>query len=310
MRRVGASAPGKALLCGEYAVLQGAPAIVAAVDRRVTVDWSDEPQSAPPEVEATLALARARRGNVPGSLAVDATTLRLDDIKLGLGSSAAAAVAAAGAIFATHGDDLRDPSVAHQVFECALEGHRTVAPQGSGVDVAASAFGGFRWFRRDANATETRPLEKPSDLVIELVWTGQAARTSDLVAKVYGLGERAPAELEARIGELASVAEQFSSAFERGASADVVAAGAAYGAAMSALGQSAGAPIVEERLDLVARVARRFGGSAKPCGAGGGDVAVAFFLDAESANAFKLACREEGLHPIGVSWGAPGVAPS
>ena len=77
---------------------------------------------------------------------------------------------------------------------------------------------------------------------------------------------------------------------------------------MDALGQAAGAPIVEARLERVARTADRFGGSAKPCGAGGGDVAVAFFLDSDSADAFKLACREEGLHPIDVVWGAPGVA--
>ncbi len=37
MRRVDASAPGKAVLVGEYAVLHGAPALVLAVDRRVRV---------------------------------------------------------------------------------------------------------------------------------------------------------------------------------------------------------------------------------------------------------------------------------
>ena len=35
MRGVTASAPGKLVLAGEYAVLAGAPAIVAAMDRRV-----------------------------------------------------------------------------------------------------------------------------------------------------------------------------------------------------------------------------------------------------------------------------------
>ena len=98
MNRVGASAPGKALLCGEYAVLEGAPAVVAAVDRRVTVSWTDDVVSMPPEVEATLELGRARCGNVPGMLTVDARALRREDIKLGLGSSAAAAAAAAGGV--------------------------------------------------------------------------------------------------------------------------------------------------------------------------------------------------------------------
>lgn len=310
MNRVGANAPGKALLCGEYAVLEGAPAVVAAVDRRVDVAWSDEAKPMPPEVEATLAFAQAERGAVSGSLVVDASQLRRDDVKLGLGSSAAAAVAAAGAVFATHGDDLRDPSIARQVLDCALSGHQAVAPQGSGVDVAASALGGFLRFQRAVDAIDTRPLDAPAGLTIALVWTGHAARTSDLVAKVYGLRERAPEELEARMGELASIAAEFASAFARGDAAGVVASGAAYGAAMEALGRAAEAPIVGQRLRRISTTAERFAGSAKPCGAGGGDVAIAFFVDRDAASAFKLACRDEGLHPIDVSWGSPGVTSS
>ncbi|MEM1415365.1 MAG: hypothetical protein AAGH15_10705, partial [Myxococcota bacterium] len=40
--RVGATAPGKMMVGGEYAVLRGAPAIVAAVQTRATVRWQDE----------------------------------------------------------------------------------------------------------------------------------------------------------------------------------------------------------------------------------------------------------------------------
>ncbi|MDH3305214.1 MAG: hypothetical protein OEM92_08415, partial [Gammaproteobacteria bacterium] len=36
-----ASAPGKLVLCGEYAVLDGAPAVCMAVDRRATVTVTD-----------------------------------------------------------------------------------------------------------------------------------------------------------------------------------------------------------------------------------------------------------------------------
>jgi phosphomevalonate kinase len=287
--------------------LQGAPAVVAAVDRRLIVSWTERAVAMPPEVEATLELARAQCGSTPGSLIVDASALRRDEVKLGLGSSAAAAAATAGAVFATNGQDLEDHVIARRVFECALRGHAAVAPQGSGVDVAASTLGGFLRFRRAEGVPETRQLRAPEGLSIRLIWTGRAARTSDLVAKVHELRRADPALHACRMSQLEELAMGFSDAFDRGDAEGVVEAAASYARAMAALGDAAGAPIVEARLSQAAKLAARFSGSAKPCGAGGGDVAIAFFVDSEAGDAFELACRDEGLHPIPVSWGAPGV---
>jgi phosphomevalonate kinase len=108
----------------------------------------------------------------------------------------------------------------------------------------------------------------------------------------------------ARLWDLCIV---FATAFEAGRAADVVASAAAYGEAMRALGEAAGASIVDERLGRIAELASRFSGGAKPSGAGGGDVAVAFFTNGRDAASFEKACTEEGLHPIDVSWGAAGV---
>ena len=307
MSPVGASAPGKALLCGEYAVLEGAPAIVAAVDRRVSVTWSDDATPMPPEVEATLALARARCGPLPPSLKLDVSALHRDRIKLGLGSSAAAAAATAAAAFATSEQDVTNPEVVRRIFDCAFAGHASVAPRGSGVDVAASTYGGYLRFTRSGDSIEARTATAPRGLSIRLVWTGHAARTSDLLAKVDALRERDPDEHAARMKRLADLASEFAAAFEAGSATGVVASAASYCAAMSELGSAAGAPIVEDKLGLAASLAERFSGSAKPCGAGGGDVAVAFFVEPDAAKRFEVACIREGLHPIDVSWGALGV---
>lgn len=307
MKRVGASAPGKALLCGEYAVLEGAPAVVSAVGRRVSVTWTDEIGQVPPEVEASSRLAQDECGEVPGSLALDVSALQRDRVKLGLGSSAAAAAASAAAVFATHGHALDDPSVLRRVFRCALEGHSSIAPQGSGVDVAASTFGGFVRFSRTADALETRSLRAPKDLLIRLVWTGHAARTSDLVSKVRDLERNDPNAYSAGMDRLSKLANDFASAFESGSAAQVIEQAAEYSSAMRALGEAAGAPIVESRLARASELAARVSGGAKPCGAGGGDVAIAFFLDEEAAERFEVACKAEQLHPIDVAWGAVGV---
>ena len=307
MTPTGASAPGKALLCGEYAVLEGAAAVVTAVDRRVRVAWTDDAGAMPPEVEATLALAQTALGPVGQSLRLDASDLHQDRIKLGLGSSAAAAAATAAAVFASHGADLADPDTLRRVFTSAFEGHASIAPQGSGVDVAASTFGGFLRFERRGDHVETRALLRPDELHIRLVWTGHAARTSELVAKVKALRRNDSGRYRACMERLAELSARFAAAFELGNAPHVVAEAASYCAAMGSLGEAAGAPILEARLRRAAELAAEFSGSAKPCGAGGGDVGIAFFVDPEAASRFELACKGEGLHPIDVSWGASGV---
>ena len=96
MTEVTASAPGKIMLGGEYAVIDGAEAVLMAVDRRAVAHLENEPCRLSPFLEAAAdaiarevggaAAERARR------VVVDSEPLRAGDVKLGLGSSAAATV--------------------------------------------------------------------------------------------------------------------------------------------------------------------------------------------------------------------------
>src|SRR5690606_42155959 len=65
VRASGASAPGKAVLIGEYAVLEGAPAVAMALDRRARVGLAsgNGPGHA---VRSLNSGARARFGPMPG----------------------------------------------------------------------------------------------------------------------------------------------------------------------------------------------------------------------------------------------------
>jgi mevalonate kinase len=163
---------------------------------------------------------------------------------------------------------------------------------------------------RRGDEIETRSLALPRELLIRLVWTGHAARTSELVGKVQALRRDDPPAHRRCIEQLSALSEEFAKAFEAGDAHDLVSVAASYSTAMGALGRAARAPIVDPRLLRVNELAQRFSGSAKPCGAGGGDVGVAFFTDVGAANEFELACIGEGLHPIDVSWGATGVRAS
>ena len=63
---------------------------------------------------------------------------------------------------------------------------------------------------------------------------------------------------------LGAIAERFVRAFEAGLAQEVVKEAAAYSSAMEALGNAAGAPIVEERLQRTGELARRFRGAPSP----------------------------------------------
>jgi phosphomevalonate kinase len=323
------SAPGKVVIAGEYAVLEGHIAIVAAVDARAAIRWSRDidgsrvtpdgsPQNStlPPEVVLARRVAEASLGVISGlTLALDTEALRQGDRKYGLGSSAAGAAAAVGAVMAAHGID---PATRREaLLHLAHEGHRSVAPQGSGVDVAAASLGGFLRFRRGevsargaefgADIAEASPIAWPSSLVPALVWTGTPARTSELVAKVNALRAGDAKGHRAAIDAIAAEAARFAAALATADASEAIAALDAHGEAMAALGRAADAPIVTESLAAAASLARELGGAAKPSGAGGGDIAIALLPDLAARDAFFARAPSLGLQPLDVALGAEGV---
>lgn len=304
------SAPGKAFLSGEYAVTEGAPAVIAAVGRRVFAHWDGTGDGYPPgpEAEAALGLAEEAFGRAAGAPTLHRGELFRRETKLGLGSSAASAVAVAGAVAALRGHDLREPGVRDQVFEVALAGHERVAPEGSGADVASATYGGFVVFERSSHAgTRVDIVQAPASLVLSLVWTGVPVRTSDFLRRVKRLRSSNPSAYGRARAALHVGAEEFLGAFLRGKVGALIEAARAYHEAMGALGHAADVPIVDARLEQLARAAAEEGGAAKPCGAGGGDVALAFFDNPEAARRFERRCTDEGFTPIDVKWGAEGV---
>jgi phosphomevalonate kinase len=323
-RLVSASAPGKLMVSGEYAVLEGAVAVVASVNVRAYARWSSgtasssptqiggSPQSSQTPAEAVLTrkLAEEAVGIVQAELAIDASELRRSGRKLGLGSSAAAAAAAAGAVLASAGEDLTDPAVQRRVFELALAGHKAIAPEGSGADVAASSLGGFVRFRLEAGAlAEAERMTWPQQVATRVVWTGKEARTSEFVRAVRAFEGRDASGYGTIRDTLHAQARRFAEAIARADGSEIVAAAGAYGGAMATLGRAAGVSIMTAELQAIADLAARHGGAAKPSGAGGGDVAIAFFTRESDAVSFDAACRANALDLLDLGLGAPGVRP-
>lgn len=237
-------------------------------------------------------------------LEIDASALRQGARKLGLGSSASASAAAAAAVVARHGLD--PAKERRRILDWALAGHRAIAPEGSGADVAAATLGGVVRFRRDA-ARDAEVIRWPEQLRVEVVWTGEPARTSDFLSKVRGLAEASPTAYREATAPLRDAAEALLAAVLDADAARAVRAAGAHGRAMQHLGERTGAGILTEPLARAAHLAEAHRGASKPSGAGGGDVALAFFADEEDAARFRRACASARLTLLPLALGDEGV---
>lgn len=166
------SAPGKLYIAGEYAVVEpGYPAIIAAIDKSVTVNIERKETCGRIQwANATLDLRRSatNQWNTDGNvspfrfvlsaierteryiqslgkqlgvyqLSVSSDLTRKDGRKYGLGSSAAVTVACTKAILAFY-----DVKIEQQiVFKLAALAHLAVQGNGSCGDIAAAVYGGW-----------------------------------------------------------------------------------------------------------------------------------------------------------------------
>jgi mevalonate kinase len=305
------AAPGKIFLVGEYAVLDGGVAVLAAVSRHAVAQYvpGGVPQSAVVEeaVKRSLtAIGEASAALPPGSVMVDTDAFCQGKFKLGLGSSAATAAATVGAMFETAG--LSIEGMQHEVFSIAEAAHQAAqGGVGSGADVAAAVYGGFIKFVRPAEGPPVvEPIAVPASLHLVVFWTGESADTREMVQSVQAYAKMAPSSYRMLMGSLRATAERFVNELAAGRATGAVVAAGRYSRQLAELGKAAGAKIVTPIFEQAAALARELGGDAKPSGAGGGDVGVAFFATPEAAALFARACQPT-LSVLDVSLARAGV---
>jgi mevalonate kinase len=308
------TAPGKLFLAGEYAVLHGGTAVVAAVSRRASGRFVAGAEPTSPLVgEAVRAavetLAAAREGVTlpPGSVTVDTGPFQSDRGKLGLGSSAAAATVAVGAVFEAAGVPVAESL--DLVFSLAAAAHRAAQGGiGSGADVAAVVHGGVVQFVHPREGTPvTRGLPPLPGVEMVVFSTGSSSSTVDRVRAVMAFAARDSARHATCIGALAEAAARVRAALAMGDVGELIESMRAAGAGMQALGQSADVPIVTPTLATAAAHAAELGGAAKPSGAGGGDVGVALFPQRGAADAFRARAPTIGVSILDLSIDSTGI---
>lgn len=199
------SAPGKIIIIGEHFVVYGSYAIAAAISKRawVTVTETSGKESIiiSNDVKSKLSEHHGRFSAVKEVIRAlfekygqPENGIRMDiqsDIPLGsgLGSSAAISVATAGAVSRFIGHDLPHEEIA----KFAARGEKSVHGNPSGIDTAASLYGGMILFSK-----KTGPQPIPLNRVIQLlvVYSGVRRNTSRLISKVGETKSKYPSTFE------------------------------------------------------------------------------------------------------------------
>jgi len=314
-----ARAPGKLVALGEYAVLDGAPAVVLALDRyvEVTLDASSdgvcrlsmrsaelvERSFAPgePSGAGLVDLVAAAAPQLAWTAAIDSQALFAGGAKLGLGSSAAVLTAWAGA-FAAFARGQGCPLPAPRM-EALIELHRQFqGGKGSGLDVAASYTGGAITFSLGRpGLPQIGSVRLPNSVGFAGVFAGRSASTPELVARYRAWRTRRPQEAAALVRRLTAQAEAGCAALTGDDAAGWLEAFAAYGHGLEELGAAIGADIVTAEHRAIGVEARRHGVAYKVSGAGGGDLGLACAADVEALEAFRISVGDRGFRVINVS---------
>jgi phosphomevalonate kinase len=295
-----AAAPGKLFTTGAYAILEGAPAIVLAVNRYVLAD-TDGASSTRPEV---IAVARALGRSAP---AIDASALESGGRKLGLGSSAAAAVASAAVQLGIEKEC--DQATRRRNFDEALRAHSAVQPRGSGADVAAATFGGVVRVQRMGEELSVESARLPTGLVVRAFALDRATRTSDALDR---LAERRAAA-EAPLARLVTAAEAGAHAIAVGDVTAFLRAAGDHVEGLGALGRAVDLPLLptevsraRELLFSAGRTGNHVDPVLLPSGAGGGDTVL--WLGARAPTDHEAATLDGlGLHPLDLQLDSLGV---
>ena len=311
------SAPAKVVLSGEYAVLVGAPALVAALDRRVrcrlTVrqqgGWEflgtghemhqrmprDEVLASPADTLAGIVPQVLRATETPPHVGVeiDSTACYLDGVKLGIGSSAAVVASFATALSALAGRRCRLAEL--------LAMHERLQGGGSGLDVAAAVTGGVIRFATGRAV----PVELPRDLRLRFVFAGHGTATAPMLARFHAWRK---GETPAALRALEHAAGQVAARASVGIAADHFLEALALNAeALWRMDEAAGIGIFGPEHKTAARLGAKSGIVYKPCGAGGGDIGVAASDSVERLDAFLADVAEAGLTPVTASIDPNGV---
>lgn len=276
-------APGKLVIAGEYAVLDGAPAVSLAINRGVQCEVKSSREGSPicttPTGDSRFVSPALSTIPTPQFYEFQdwnpVTKLKGTE-KPGFGGSAAACVASC--------------YLANLPLEQAFEIHHQVQGSGSGIDIATSIYGGMIW-------AESKNYHQVSPILPVVIWTGNSAKTGPRVQRYREWKHR-----DAFLKESIYWTEHF---IEN----PILATKKLY-QNLSQMAQESKVDYLTKNIVDIVNLAESYQGAAKPSGAGGGDCVIAFFPDEIQKSQFVKHCQKKYLIiSISISQGVHHISP-
>lgn len=321
VRTTNASAPGKLFILGEYAVLEGAPALLSGVrqraiaeistrvdinnsgqDKKGSMVWMQAAENTSAESVKDVPLLAAaisvlaEKGLIEPGIAnsrvisLDTGSFHYEGSKLGLGSSAALTVAVVACLL-QDGDQWKNMDTSDFLALCMTVHRNFQGGMGSGADVATAVYGGCIAFM---SGKVPERLTLPENLAIGFVWTGRPAGTTDYIKKLYNWREARVESYNSHLNHLKMLAEEGIKECKSNNVDSFIEIVTEYNLGLEKLSQQSGMMFYNADHQRLCRLSIDAGCIYKPSGAGGGDFGVFMSSSRETVGSLERVLQDSG----------------
>ena len=268
------SVPSKVHLLGEHAVVYGKPALLASINKRISVTIASSKrkkiqgvQTYGKEIKQLLEILEKEIQKRTKFKKIKSYAIKISSqvhVGSGLGSSAALSAGFTAAMLSL----LRIPWDNKTVFDIAYKGEKFFHGNPSGGDLATVITGGFLWFRKEFEFLKTfAPLPFRPHKSIEqfiLINSGKPKEsTKDMVEKVAQFKRAFPQKTQALFNSQEELTKQMVIALKEGNQDSLIECIKLGERNLEKLG------VVGEKAQSLVRMIEKLGGAAKITGGGG-----------------------------------------